>query len=201
MQKNSSILIMDIPNSRVTSQSMMNVFDDSITVVNGAHTDANNSNSLNIVNQTDDDNDKMSKMSVKEYMQSVFGSGIKEDTSNLPFTEKVRRFLRSNYVHIAVIILVLLDSFCVTIELITDLEDKSEKFKVVEDIFKYLGFSILCIFVVEISLKILFLFKEFIKSKLEIFDAVIVIVSFVIEVVFMNSDSPLAAIGKILFKF
>jgi hypothetical protein len=191
MRKNSSILIMEIPNSRVSSQSMMNVFDDSITVV----TDSNNLNSLKTNNQTDDDIDLMSKMSVKEYMDSVFGSALKEDIANLSFTERIRRFLRSNYVHVAVIILVLLDSFCVTVELILDLEDKSHHLNVVEDTFKYLGFSILCIFFVEISLKILFLFKEFIKSKLEIFDAIVVMVSFAIEIVFMKNHGALAAIG------
>lgn len=49
---------------------------------------------------------------------------------------------------------------------------------------------------VEISLKILVAFHEFIRSKLEIFDAIIVYISFSIDAAFLTSDDGISALGN-----
>ncbi len=188
--------ITDSQNTRVVSESMVNLVDENLQSVSNSNglTDKNEP-TLATINESNQiiemsaaneeaDDDLMNRMSVLEYMESVFGPSLHEGNANLTFVEKMRKYLRSTFVHVLVIVLVLFDSFCVAIELITDVEILKEKgdFKLVENIFKYLGFSILSVFVVEIILKIIFLFNEFIKSKLEIFDAVIVIVSFIVEI-------------------
>ena len=62
------------------------------------------------------------------------------------------------------------------------------------EFFKYLGFAIISLFVVEITVKIAILGKEFFKSKLEVIDGIIVYVSFALELAFMN-DEGLSALG------
>lgn len=117
-----------------------------------------------------------------------------EDSAYLYFIP--RFILKSNYLNVIVIILVLLDSLCVTIELIIDLENsqKSDGLKIAADFFKYLGLIIISTFVVEISLKIVFLWREFFKSKLDIIDGIIVYVSFTLDIVFMYNDE-ISALG------
>ena len=99
----------------------------------------------------------------------------------------------------AVVVLIVLDSLFVTIELILNAEyceKKDETLKTVSEIFKYMGLTILSLFMVELILKIVFLNKELLKSKLEIFDALIVLVSFGFEMVFLKDDE-LEAIGQL----
>ena len=99
----------------------------------------------------------------------------------------------------AVVVLIVLDSLFVTIELILNAEyceKKDETLKTVGEIFKYMGLTILSLFMVELILKIVFLNKEILKSKLEIFDALVVLVSFGFEMVFLKDDE-LEAIGQL----
>ena len=80
-------------------------------------------NMANIAETHDDFNDLMSKMSKDEYLRTIFGPSLYAPSlKNLTIREKIKRVLNSNYVHIAVIVLVLLDSLCVAVELIVDKE-------------------------------------------------------------------------------
>ena len=119
-------------------------------------------------------------MSNAEYLETVFGPSLYID--DLSFRQKMKKILTSHYLHFVIIILVLLDSLCVTVELIMSFEKNEENHALVlvEHIFKYLGLSILSLFLFELCLKIIFINKDLLKSKLEIFDAIIIVVSFII---------------------
>lgn len=136
------------------------------------------------------------KMTNKEYMEAIFGAGL--SIQNLTFFDKMKKILTSHYAHMIIIALVLIDSLCVTVELIISLEngDENEALHHVESIFKYLGLSILTFFMLELILKIIFINWDILKSKLEIFDAVIVLVSFTMEIVFLHKKSSIEAIGE-----
>lgn len=189
------------------SESLMNVFDDAIAPVASPKkvdfdTVTVDSFSMNILNDGHQNesyfnNEDFSKITKEEFLESIFGPSLNFTDKNLTIRERIRRVLHSNYMHLAIIILVLLDSFCVTIELIIDLENKSNNhaLHVVEEVFKYLGFAILSFFVIEICFKIIFTFHDLVKSKLEIVDAIVVIVSFVADLIFIIHESTLAAIG------
>ena len=110
---------------------------------------------------------------------------------------KVLRVIESNYFHITVIVLVLLDTCVVATELITALQqsqDCKEKGKesTLELALKYTGLSILGLFIIEIIVKLVFNTHHFIRSKLEILDAVVVIVSFILDIVFFSNDASIA---------
>lgn len=130
------------------------------------------------------------------YLHSVFGPNINFLEAGITFRERVQRIIESNYFHIVVIILVLLDTVCVAGELIISLEKKEEALETAENIFKYMGLTILCLFLVEILTKLIFNTHHFLKSKLEIFDGIIVIISFALDVAFLDGEAS-PAIGLI----
>jgi len=142
------------------------------------------------------------KMSRKEYMEAIFGPTL--NIENLTFFDKMKKILTSHYLHIVIIALVLIDSLCVTVELVISLEENGEENEALhhtENVFKYLGLSILTFFMFELVLKIIFINWDILKSKLEVFDAVIVLVSFTMEIVFLHKKSSIEAIGGILALF
>lgn len=59
-------------------------------------------------------------------------------------------------------------------------------------VLKYFGLTILGIFLIEIVIKLAFNTRAFLKSKLELFDSVIVIVSFVLDIVFFDHHAHAA---------
>lgn len=144
------------------------------------------------------------------------------------FRRFMKAFLNSHKFHVSVIVLVIVDCFVLTAELIIDhlndalkdpnfsndkkdssmshnLTDHSHSsqdshnshekssgfgsygplFHVLEEVFKYTSLTILSIFVVEIILKLIFIPKIFTKP-LEIFDALVVIVSFALNLYLFN---------------
>ena len=68
-------------------------------------------------------------------------------------------------------------------------------------LFKYVGLVILAVFLVEIIIKLIFNTRVFLKTKLEIFDSIIVIVSFILDIVFFNSDTTIAFQFILLLRF
>ena len=56
------------------------------------------------------------EMSHAEYFETVFGPSLYIE--DLSFSQKMKKILTSHYLHFVIIVLVLLDSLCVTVELI-----------------------------------------------------------------------------------
>lgn len=146
-------------------------------------------------------NQVMGTMNTKEYLETIFGPGLYEE--QIPLWDKIKNTLNSHYAHITIIGLVLLDIVCVTGELVISFDikgqdpEKAHSLHTAENVFKYSGLVILCIFMVELMLKLIFVNKDILKSKLEVFDAVIILVSFVAEMVFLheNTRNEIEAIG------
>jgi hypothetical protein len=56
-------------------------------------------------------------------------------------------------------------------------------------ILKYIGITILGIFIIEILIKIIFNTRIFLKTKMEIFDALVVVVSFALDILFFEHQN------------
>ena len=151
--------------------------------------------------------------------------------------KKVRRILRSHHFHIAVIVLVVIDCFCIGIELIIDSMEKHLEqsdnshlkhfnnhhsnnsdlsftkksqntmqnnyifhfiLKLAENIIKYISLAIVAFFVIELIFKIIFMPKIFIKNKFEIFDAIVVVISFIISVLLIYYKSLIYTMGALV---
>jgi hypothetical protein len=109
--------------------------------------------------------------------------------------KKVQLILNSTHFQWIVIVLVLLDTLCVSGELVIIIENNKQslrKLKTFHDILKYSGISILGLFLLEIIIKISFDTREFLQSKLEIFDSFVVIISLVLDILFFNYDTSSA---------
>ena len=69
-----------------------------------------------------------------------------------------------------------------------DEHDPNETIEIIESILHYGSITILSIFVVEVILKVLAFRREFFKKIEEVVDGIIVIISFIFDLVFMNHN-------------
>ncbi len=62
----------------------------------------------------------------------------------------------------------------------------------------YISIGILSIFMVEICVKIFAFRLEFFKSKMEVLDAIIVVVSFALDIAFATNEGLTSALGLLI---
>uniref|UniRef100_T1JNY0 Voltage-gated hydrogen channel 1 n=1 Tax=Strigamia maritima TaxID=126957 RepID=T1JNY0_STRMM len=124
-----------------------------------------------------------------------------EDDHNIQqhntFRERVTAVLHSHKFQVAIIVLVIFDCLLVIGELLIDLESKDEHNEIAE-ILHYLSMSVLSVFLVEIMVKVYAFRLEFFHHKLEIFDAIVVIVSFGLDVSYAHIHSAVNGLGLLI---
>lgn len=105
------------------------------------------------------------------------------------FRERLYKRLHSQKFQIIVISLVIFDCLLVIGELMIDLEIVvlHEDHHVVPHVLHYLSIVILSIFLVEIAAKLYAFRLEFFHHKLEVFDAIVVILSFSLDIAFIDT--------------
>lgn len=136
---------------------------------------------------------KISEINWIDIFKDVFSIHRSFYHPQLSIRKKIKLFLQSNRFHALVIVFILLDIICVAGEIIISAEKhKHHYIESLEHALKYLGFIILTLFVIELLLKFIFLRKEFLGSKLEIFDAIVILISFGIEVAFLFQELTVA---------
>ncbi|XP_029648826.1 voltage-gated hydrogen channel 1-like [Octopus sinensis] len=115
--------------------------------------------------------------------------------------ERVIHLINTNIFQIGIICLVFLDCLLVISELLLDLQilqvhdyDKMA----VAFILRYASLAILGIFLLEIALRLYALRLDFFRHKMEMFDAVVVIASFVLDIVFRQHDGPENGVGLLI---
>ncbi|XP_043924569.1 voltage-gated hydrogen channel 1 [Protopterus annectens] len=117
----------------------------------------------------------------------------------LSFRNALKCLLSSYRFQVAVIFLVILDAVFVLCELLIDVEIiKSDKNQILAQVFHYLSLSILTFFIIEISGKIYAFRMEFFHHKFEVFDAVIVLISFVLDIVFAIHETAFTGIELLI---
>uniref|UniRef100_A0A8C5N420 Voltage-gated hydrogen channel 1 n=1 Tax=Leptobrachium leishanense TaxID=445787 RepID=A0A8C5N420_9ANUR len=120
-------------------------------------------------------------------------------TSAYTFRDALKWLLSSHKFQITVVCLVILDALFVLIEVLLDLELLEEKVDhIVPEIFHYLSISVLSIFLVEIVAKLYAFRLEFFHHKFEVFDAVIVIISFIIDIIYISREDIFSAVGLLI---
>ena len=120
---------------------------------------------------------------------SVTGDEKKE---HAPLTkkEKLRHILHSKALHIIIIILVLIDAILVIFELLFDLDVFGEEARehVLREVFHGFSIGILSMFMIELILKLWADHNHFIRHKIEVLDAVVVVVSWVLDIIIVFID-------------
>ncbi|XP_059844140.1 voltage-gated hydrogen channel 1 [Hypanus sabinus] len=100
---------------------------------------------------------------------------------------------------IAIVCLVILDALFVLCELLMDLSIvKADKEKIAPQVFHYLSITILIIFILELAGKLYAFRLEFFWHKFEVLDGVIVIVSFVLDIVYISREDAFDGLGLLI---
>lgn len=116
------------------------------------------------------------------------------------FRGKLDSVIHSQKFQVAIIALVVLDCLVVVVELLVEHQVFGEEVHhhPAAKALHYLSLSILSIFIVEILARLYVLRLDFFKHKFELFDAVVVLVSFVLDIVFHDSEGSTSGLGLLI---
>ncbi|XP_069135621.1 voltage-gated hydrogen channel 1-like [Argopecten irradians] len=117
------------------------------------------------------------------------------------FRERLVHILHTNKFQIIIVCFVILDCLLVIAELLLDMNIVNlpdHENHIAPQILHYSSISILCLFVIEIIVRIYAYRLSFLKHKMEVFDAIIVTVSFVLDIVFRSHEGPESGIGLLV---
>ncbi|XP_010879662.1 voltage-gated hydrogen channel 1 [Esox lucius] len=115
------------------------------------------------------------------------------------FRDSLKRLYASERFQIAVVCLVILDAIFVLAELLIDLSIiKLEHGHVAPQVFHYLSLALLTFFMMELAGKLFAFRLEFFHHKFEVFDGLVVIVSFILDVVYIASEDAFDGMGLLI---
>ncbi|KAM5237735.1 voltage-gated hydrogen channel 1 [Ctenodactylus gundi] len=113
--------------------------------------------------------------------------------------DALRKLFSSHRFQVIIICLVILDALLVLAELILDLRIiQPDKNNYAVQVFHFMSIAILFFFVVEIFLKLYVFRLEFFHHKFEILDAVVVVVSFVLDIALLFREREFEALGLLI---
>ncbi|XP_071618893.1 voltage-gated hydrogen channel 1 [Heliangelus exortis] len=119
--------------------------------------------------------------------------------SHISFQDMMKKLFSSHRFQILVVCLVVLDALLVLGELLMDLKIiHPDKYNITPKVFHYLSLSILTIFLVEVGFKVFVYRWEFFHHKFEVLDGVVVIVSFILDVVLIFREHEFEAVGLLI---
>lgn len=190
----------------------------------------NNEELESCLNEVEISNYRVSELELKN-QQNGFFTSLKINF----FTQKgIKRILNSNKLHILVIILVIIDCVCISVELVIDFvinynkehrhllnikspnsTSSSGLFEVlkgidlksvsilasIEHTLRFVSLGILTFFVLEIVLKLTFVPDHVIKSVWGVLDAIVVCVSFILDILLLNDKQILHTVTGFLTLF
>ncbi|XP_028914661.1 voltage-gated hydrogen channel 1 [Ornithorhynchus anatinus] len=116
------------------------------------------------------------------------------DTRNM-----LKKLFSAHRFQVTIVCLVIVDALLVLAELLLDLRiiHPDEK-QVAPKVFHYLSICILTFFVVEVVLKMFVYRLEFFHHKFEVLDAVVVIISFILDLVLLFREHEFEALGLLI---
>ena len=124
-----------------------------------------------------------------------------EDGKRLPrsFRERLTHFVNTNKFQIGIVCLVIFDCLLVISELLINLRVfELHEASSVPQILHYISIGILSLFIIEIGVKVYCMRLDYFKRRSEIFDALIVIVTFSLDVAFANKEGLQSGVGLII---
>uniref|UniRef100_UPI00398ED233 voltage-gated hydrogen channel 1 n=1 Tax=Pristiophorus japonicus TaxID=55135 RepID=UPI00398ED233 len=115
------------------------------------------------------------------------------------FRDALKWLFNSNKFQIAVVCLVILDALFVFCELLMDLAIiEMDKEKIAPQVFHYLSIAILTCFILELIAKLYAFRLEFFWHKFEVLDGVIVVVSFILDIVYISREDAFDGVGLLI---
>ncbi|XP_014668027.1 PREDICTED: voltage-gated hydrogen channel 1-like [Priapulus caudatus] len=140
----------------------------------------------------------LEKVIVRDDATSMSTVESEEDNfrTRMPLHDRVNALIHGQRFQIFIVVLVIIDVLLVIAELLVDLkvfemepgdsgEDASES--AIGEVLHYASLAILSLFMVEIVVKLYAMRLSFFKHKLEMFDAVVVVVAFSLDIAFTTN--------------
>ncbi|KAM8732952.1 voltage-gated hydrogen channel 1 isoform 1-T2 [Acanthopagrus schlegelii] len=119
--------------------------------------------------------------------------------TTLTFRASLQRLYSSDRFQVLVVCLVVLDAIFVLAELLIDLSViKLAHGHIVPEVFHYLSLALLTFFMVELAGKLYAYRLEFFQHKFEVFDGVVVVVSFILDIVFIFHEDAFDGMGLLI---
>jgi len=119
------------------------------------------------------------------------GVGIRSQRSCL---DRIGRVIDTNKFQISVVCAVALDGFLVVAGLLA----AGDGLVTAAQALHYTTIGMLCMFVIEVLLRILALRRQFYRRRMELFDAAIVVSAFTLAIVFARDDSVRSSAGLLI---
>ncbi|KAM9850362.1 voltage-gated hydrogen channel 1 [Aulostomus maculatus] len=117
----------------------------------------------------------------------------------LTFRDSLRRLYSSDRFQVLVVCLVILDASFVLAELLIDLSViQLEHGHIAPEVFHYLSLALLTFFMVELAGKLFAYRLEFFQHKFEVFDGLVVVLSFVLDIVFIFHEDAFDGMGLLI---
>ncbi|ROI48963.1 Voltage-gated hydrogen channel 1 [Anabarilius grahami] len=115
------------------------------------------------------------------------------------FRDSLRRLYKTERFQIVVVCLVVLDAIFVLCELLIDLSIiQADHHRIAPQVFHYLSLALLTFFMVELFGKIYAYRLEFLHHKFEVFDGIVVVVSFILDIVYISKEDAFDAMGLLI---
>ncbi|KAK3521709.1 hypothetical protein QTP70_015818 [Hemibagrus guttatus] len=119
--------------------------------------------------------------------------------TQLMFRDRLKCLFSSERFQIVVVTLVILDALFVLCELLLDLSIiEVDEHHIAPEVFHYLSLALLTFFMVELGFKLYAFQCEFFHHKFEVFDGIIVIVSFILDIVYISKENAFDGMGLII---
>lgn len=117
----------------------------------------------------------------------------------LSFRDSLQRLYGAGRFQVAVVCLVILDAIFVLAEVLIDLSIiKLEHGHLAPQVFHYLSLALLTFFMVELVGKLFAYQLEFFHHKFEVFDGLVVVVSFVLDIVYIFNEDSFDGMGFLI---
>ncbi|NWX85958.1 HVCN1 protein, partial [Nothoprocta pentlandii] len=117
----------------------------------------------------------------------------------MSFQDVLKKLFSSHRFQVLVVCLVIVDALLVLGELLMDLKIiHPDKYNLAPKVFHYLSLCILTIFLVEVGFKIFLYGREFFHHKFEVLDGIVVVVSFILDVVLLFREHEFEAVGLLI---
>ncbi|KAM9455925.1 voltage-gated hydrogen channel 1 isoform 1-T3 [Clarias gariepinus] len=123
----------------------------------------------------------------------------KQPAGQLTFRDALKRLFSTEKFQVTVVCLVILDALFVLCELLLDLSIiKADEHHIAPQVFHYLSLALLTFFMVELGFKLYAYRLEFFHHKFEVFDAIVVIVSFILDIVYISKENAFDGMGLLI---
>ncbi|XP_021268410.1 voltage-gated hydrogen channel 1 [Numida meleagris] len=124
---------------------------------------------------------------------------LEPSRGRVTFQDVMKKLFSSRRFQIVIVFLVIVDALLVLGELLMDLKIiHPDKYHIAPKVFHYLSLSILTIFLVEVGFKIFVYGREFFHHKFEVLDSIVVVVSFILDLVLLFREHEFEAVGLLI---